>query len=101
MERAMAEPTRRREKQTEFNAANSITPESVKARIAGILDSVYERDHVLISTGGRHSGAFGGAGAAVAHNIEADPAHLPTRTPDRRPHVKLCPAARHRHDINR
>jgi excinuclease ABC subunit B len=101
MERAMAETTRRREKQTEYNAANAITPESVKARIADILDSVYERDHVLISTGGRDAGEFGGAVATIGHNFGAVIADLETRMREAAADLNFEEAARLRDEIKR
>jgi excinuclease ABC subunit B len=101
MDRAMAETTRRREKQAEYNAANAITPESVKARIADILDSVYERDHVLISTGGRDAGEFGGAVATIGHNFQAVIADLETRMREAAADLNFEEAARLRDEIKR
>jgi excinuclease ABC subunit B len=101
MERAIAETNRRREKQTEYNATNSITPESVKARIADILDSVYERDHVLISTGGRDAGEFGGAVATIGHNFQAVIADLETRMREAAADLNFEEAARLRDEVKR
>ncbi len=48
---ALAETDRRRDKQAAFNAANGITPESVRKGITDVLNTVYEQDYVTIDTG--------------------------------------------------
>jgi excinuclease ABC subunit B len=99
MERAIAETDRRREKQQEYNAANGITPESVRKGIADILDSVYERDHVLIAAGGGQ-GEFEEV-ATIGHNFEAVIADLETRMRAAAADLDFEEAARLRDEIKR
>src|SRR3984885_11980369 len=99
MERAMAETSRRREKQHEYNTENGITPESVRKGIADILDSVYERDHVLIGTG-TGAGAEGEA-ATIGHNFEAVIGDLETRMRAAATDLDFEEAARLRDEIKR
>ncbi len=51
LEKAIGETNRRREKQQAFNAANGITPATVRSRISDVLESVYEQDRVTVDTG--------------------------------------------------
>jgi excinuclease ABC subunit B len=101
MERAIAETNRRREKQQAYNAAHGITPESVRKRIADILGSVYERDHVLISTGGGLAGFGEEQTATIGHNFEAVIADLETRMREAAADLDFEEAARLRDEIKR
>ena len=100
MQRAIEETNRRREKQVEYNTANGITPESIKRSIHDIMDSVYERDHVLISTGGASEGEFADA-ATIGHNFEAVIGDLETRMREAAADLDFEEAARLRDEIKR
>src|SRR5476651_2665971 len=100
MQRAIEETNRRREKQVEYNTANNITPESIKRSIHDIMDSVYERDHVLISTGGASEGEFGDA-ATIGHNFETVLANMETKMREAASDLDFEEAARLRDEIKR
>ncbi len=100
MQRAMAETDRRREKQEKFNSENGITPESVRKGISDILQSVYERDHVLIATGAGGGGEFAET-ATIGHNFEAVISDLETRMRAAAADLDFEEAARLRDEIKR
>jgi excinuclease ABC subunit B len=100
MERAIAETNRRREKQVEYNTENGITPESIKKNIGDILDSVYERDHVLISTDGGIAG-MSEDGATIGHNFEAVISDLEGRMREAAADLDFEEAARLRDEVKR
>ncbi|MGE3148975.1 MAG: excinuclease ABC subunit UvrB, partial [Pseudorhodoplanes sp.] len=98
MERAMAETNRRREKQTEYNTANGITPTSIKRNITDILESVYERDHVLVET---DSTGMTGEAATIGHNFETVLADLEARMRAAAADLDFEEAARLRDELKR
>ena len=98
MERAIAETDRRREKQVEYNAAHNITPESIKKSIGDILNSVYERDHVLVEIG---DGGMADDAVAIGHNFEAVLSDLETRMREAAADLNFEEAARLRDEVKR
>ncbi|WP_411037100.1 excinuclease ABC subunit UvrB [Shinella sp. BYT-45] len=101
MQRAMDETARRREKQMAYNEANGITPESVKAKISDILDSVYERDHVRADISGVSGKGFADAGHLVGNNLKAHLEALEKQMRDAAADLDFEAAARIRDEIKR
>jgi len=97
MERAMAETNRRREKQLAYNTEHGITPESVKSRIADILDSVYEKDHVRADIGA----LAGNEGALMGNNLKAHLEALTKQMRDAAADLDFERAARLRDEVKR
>ena len=96
MERAMAETSRRRAKQTEYNTEHGITPASIKKNIGDIMGSMYERDHVMVDAGVAEEG-----GAFIGHNIRAHITELEKRMREAAGNLDFEDAARLRDEIKR
>jgi excinuclease ABC subunit B len=98
MERAIAETDRRREKQVEYNTLHGITPESIKRSIHDIMNSVYERDHVLVEIG---DGGMADDVISIGHNFEAVLNDLETRMREAAADLNFEEAARLRDEVKR
>ena len=101
MQRAMDETSRRREKQMAYNLEHGITPESVKAKISDILDSVYERDHVRADIGGASGKGFADGGHLVGNNLQTHLNALEKAMRDAAADLDFEKAARLRDEIKR
>jgi excinuclease ABC subunit B len=95
MERALAETSRRREKQLEYNREHGITPESIKRQIHDLLADVTQRDGVVVDTGDEDRPHL------LGHNLKAYIGDLEERMRKAAADLEFEEAARLRDEIRR
>jgi excinuclease ABC subunit B len=95
LEYAIGETNRRREKQQAYNAANGITPESVRHHINDAIQSVYEQDYLQVGLGESE------ASNMIGHNVASYIVELEKRMKEAAANLEFEEAARFRDELRR
>jgi excinuclease ABC subunit B len=96
LEQALGETERRRTKQTAWNAAHGITPQSIRKNIGEVIHSVFEQDYVTVSPV-----KDSGIDEFVGKDLKATIATLETRMRNAAADLEFEEAARLRDEVKR